>query len=284
MEIRISEAICRMNNRSKVITPSDLDKSLYKIKYRGSLFCPHPGCEARVSFISLNNGTKYFRKWRFDTHTSGCPYENSYEEIVRKRKQLNPDYVYRLSDEHIDAVLRRAHDALQGKHRKKGSSSKKTIIKPSKSAEDLELIGTPGLSFETENLSTEREVSIYLRLAENISKEDLGEVRCVVGKVTFMWLHEDYAYINLQSNGEQIKIHFNEAFKESNSAEFSLFHHVKHYINENEDSICCCIGKVYHTPSGYDIRPDRFGAFSINQKKLYAIVNDYAQLSLNPKN
>lgn len=275
LNVRIGEAIYRRKGIVELLKPFDINRKSYNEKYKNFLFCPYPNCTSRVSFIDSTLKIKYFRTWKKDVHIEGCPYSIKYEDLIKIRRKKNPDYNYRLSDAHIDSVLQRAYDLSNSKKNSKNNSTKHKSPKKTYTDEFIEPIGDATLGEGTETITNGREPSIYTRNLDNLNDEDVDKVRCVIGEVKFMWIDKEFSYINLNSQGNQVKVHFNEAFIASNSSEYSLFHYLKRFINENKNSICCVVGEVSKDKSGYNIKPDRFNGFSLNNKKLYSIVNDY---------
>ncbi|WP_027086602.1 hypothetical protein [Cohnella panacarvi] len=271
MSIKITEALfIREGYEKKVITPLDMDKQKYKDIYRGYLFCPHPGCTAHLVHVSGDVQVSHFRTWRKSNnpeenikskHIVGCPNSIEQSESDKQRRKNDPNFKYRLSDEHISAVLKRAYDAfLKGNHPNLSGDSKNKGNNGSGIPSDLPPTGTAALFGEGEEITHGREPRIPVRFVENIDEKDYVQVRCIIGEISNMQIKEDYAYINLKSkSGMRIKIHFNESFVVNNKPQFG------------QSVICCCIGEVTKVESGINIRPDRYVAFSINNKKLYAI-------------
>jgi len=287
MSIKITEALfIREGYKQKVVTPLDMEKQEYKETYRGYLFCPHPGCTAHLVHVSGDVQVSHFRTWRKSNnpeenikskHIAGCPNSIEQSESDKQRRKNDPNFKYRLSDEHISAVLKRAFDAfLKGNNPNLSGGNSNNSNNGSGTASNLPPTGTGALFGEGEEITHGREPRIPVRFVENIDEKDYVQVRCVIGEVSNMQIKEDYAYINLKSkSGMRIKIHFNESFVVNNKPQFALFTYIKQYIDNlhasGQSAICCCIGELTKVDSGINIRPDRYVAFSINNKKLYAI-------------
>jgi len=275
-----------------------MDKNSYEAYYKGFLFCPTPNCNAHLVFVEGNVQVSHFRTWRRansispDTedaikgkHVKGCPYELSHEESEKNRRKYDPDYKYNVSDEHISSVLRRAYNAYINK-----SSDPESESKPNRNVTHLtnphaenEVSGTAVLFGQGEDITNGREPRIPVRLIDNLAETDYFQVRCIIGVVSNVYLEAEYAYINLKTlQGNRVKIHFNEFFIVNNRAQFTLFQYLKDYERSKKENkqeiICCCIGEVKKTEKGIDIRPDRYSAFSLDNKKLYAIVHEVSNL------
>lgn len=276
-----------------------MDKQSYESHYKGYLFCPTPNCNAHLVFIEGNIQVSHFRTWRRRNankaadvdnkgkHIEGCPNSISYEESEKNRRRYDPDYKYNVSDEHISSVLRRAYNAFTKKQtgseinggRKRNSSN---LTSPTGGLVD-EISGTAILFGQGEDITKGREPRIPVRLLENISEQDYFQVRCIIGLVSHIHLEEKYAYINLKSTkGLNIKIHFNENFIVNNRVQFELFPYIKDYAKSKKEVksevVCCCVGEVKKTEKGIDVRPDRYSAFSLDNKKLYAILHEVSNL------
>jgi hypothetical protein len=302
LSIKITEAVYRKKNTDGTelvlyLNPSDLDKESYEKTYRDHLHCPHPNCNAKLIFVFGNVQVSHFRTWRKSEteplkglHIEGCPYGIEQEESEKSRRRRDPSYKYNISDEHMSSVLARAYKAFLQKQGtseppKGGDGVKPDMVKDGKINTTLSPTGSSALFGEGEDVTEGREPPIPVRKIENIDDKDIGQVRCIVGEVLkFYWDEENkYAYINLKiKNNKKVKVHFNERFEANNRPQFRLFGFLDCYINRLEKShmpiICCCIGELSMNKSGIDVRPDRYSAFSINNKKLYAIVHEVSGL------
>lgn len=272
---RFSEALFVKESVETIIKPEDIDILKYRKRYKGYLFCPHPGCKAKLSFVK-RGVRRYFRTWRKDPHSDECPYRLEYEEEVQRRRKLNPEYKSNISDEHVNQVLRRAYKIESGEY----SSSPKPSLKKQQFNEVKEHMEEYGIaSFEGDSsFSGARESNIYLRKVEDLRDLDNWQIRCVIGKAESMYISENFSYINFISQNIRVKIHFNEHFKSTNETQYKLLDYIKQYILENNGCTCICVGEVVYVPSGIDIRPDRYNGFSINGLKLYEVVNKYISL------
>lgn len=299
VSIKITEAVYRKKNTDGselvlYLNPSDLDKESYETIYRNHLYCPHPNCRAKLIFISGNVQVNHFRTWRKSEteplkglHIEGCPNGIEQEESEKSRRRRDPSYKYNISDEHMSSVLSRAYRAFLQKQGTFGPSMGEGAVKTDGVRNGrmidttLSPSGSSALFGEGEDVTEGREPPIPVRKIENVDEKDIGQVRCVVGEVLkFYWDgKKKYAYINLKiKNNKKVKVHFNERFEANNRPQFRLFgfleDYIKHLETNNTSIICCCIGELNMNKSGIDVRPDRYSAFSINNKKLYAIVHE----------
>ncbi|WP_149096186.1 hypothetical protein [Paenibacillus terrae] len=297
MSIKITEAVYKKYNEDTgkdsaiYLNPSDLDKESYDKVYKGHLYCPHPDCKSKLIFVSGNVQINHFRTWRRSAteplkglHIEGCPYGIEQEDSEKSRRRRDPSYKYNISDEHMSSVLSRAYRAFIQSLENSESSNTGSGNLSSGGREETSLMlppsGTSALYGEGEDVTEGREPAIPVRRIENINQRDIGTVRCIIGEVLkFYWdAEKKYAYINLKIKNNKVKVHFNEHFVANNRPQFRLFGFLNDYIQRlkknNAAIICCCIGELNLSKSGVDVRPDRYSAFSINGKKLYAIVHE----------
>lgn len=293
MSLKITEALFLKNGFSKIVTPDDMDRESYNKIYKGFLFCPFPNCAAKLIYVDGEIQISHFRTkkrrkngvsvLKRNEHIKECPNSISYKESEKARRRNDPEYKYNISDDHISTVLNRAYKLYKNVKPSMSNSSSKQSNRnkymKQKIDYSLQPVGLPALFDEGEELTNGREPKIPVRLVENITEKDYIQVRCIIGEVHSFYLDNNYAYINLTiKNRKRVKIHFNEGFIANNRAQFELFHYVKAYVEilkeDGEEIICCCIGEIYQADSGLNVRPDRYSAFSINNKKFYAIVHE----------
>lgn len=68
-----------------IILANCITKSQYEKIYKGNLFCPIDGCNAKLGFreVKKQRDGKYFYTLPRNKHAEGCP-----NRIMRKRKRL----------------------------------------------------------------------------------------------------------------------------------------------------------------------------------------------------
>lgn len=258
------------DGKNRIITTYDLkNKPYYNKVFKEFLFCPMKNCSARI-IAAFNDKGPYFRTWTNDNHSEKCPYGVEYEEDIRRRRSLNSDYKEWISDNHMKNVLNRALELLES-----DSSSSKKEKDATKAILDASLtpMAKGTLELKEANTTQNRAKQIRLKKVDNLENNDIGEIRCIIGKIDSIIIKDDYGYINFVSNNPKVKIHFNEAFIISNKFAYSSFTLLQKYLQEEKEVICCCIGEVKNAKSGYNIVPDRYQAFTLNGLNYYQLIN-----------
>lgn len=288
--IKITEALYRKDGKKMgVLAPEDLNEPLYKNEYKGNLYCPHPGCLAELYFVDGLVQPKHFRSYPHDKgkHISGCPNENHQDNNGVTRRQTDTNYKYRLSDEHISDVLRKAF-LEYGEGKKNSSNSnvqnKPTSTHPSSTDPTLTPNGIGVLFSDVVEKTSGRDQKIFITPIEELIDISQDKILCLVGRVTHIYLNDEYAYINFLTkykNSQKIEANvcFSYRFIALNQVQFGYLKYVKEFVDQlkqnGQQVICCCVGEVKKNPSGtYSVHPDRYTAFSLNNKKLYAIVHE----------
>ncbi len=134
MSAKITEAVIRKDGKKlRVVTPDDMNEVTYEKEYKGYLYCPHPECKAQVYFVDGYIQTKHFRSFPAPkgTHMAKCPYHVSHTDSSKPKRGYDSDYKYRISDEHISAVLRHAYQIIvEGKQKELKGSNNDNVKKP----------------------------------------------------------------------------------------------------------------------------------------------------------
>jgi len=246
------------------VKASKLTKYDYFKKYRGYLKCMEDDCSALLSFVERKiNNSKYFRTWSKSPHKEGCPYEVMYDDESSIANGDNPENLANLTDKHIMDRLKRAYENLFIgkpfiKHERKTTNNKITskvgsIIHPALFGEGSDTAG--------------KQPYILVRQFNKLDESDYNQVRCVIGRVISIQLHEEHGYINLTRKQPESVLHF---------------HLFKDFLDKCKkdkiDVICCCIGKVIKVNSGINICPDRYNAFILNGLSYYDLFRNSAGL------
>lgn len=279
--MKIREANYVRGSISQRIHAAILTRTDYIRKYRGFLFCTELGCKALMSFVERKkNNLKFFRTWSKSKHKEGCPYEVLYDEGDVARPDDRHVKFINLTDNHIMDKLLRTYEAIGKiedipKHREIGEkgNNKKTKIG------GVSLRST--LNNEGENLISGRQPYLLTRYFDKIDSKDIGEVRCIVGTVHSIRLHEKHGYINLTPKGpNSVKVCFTEAFvkSEKNVAQYPNFHIFKQFHEQCKKNsipvICCCVGRLGYAKLGVNVYPDRYNGFILNGRSYYDILRE----------
>lgn len=276
--MKIKEADYIRGSLVERVQATTLTKWDYLKTYRGYLFCTEPECNALMSFVERKkNNLKFFRTWSKSEHKEGCPNEVLYDDDeIETRSEGHGEFV-NLTDNHIMDKLLRTYEAIGKNERAHG---KKEIDKSKNKR--VEVGGgslQPALYDEGEDLESGRQPYLLTRYFDRIDAEDIGEVRCIVGTVHSIRLHEKCGYINLTKKGpNSVKVCFTEAFvkSERNITQYPKFEVLKEFFEQNEKSdipvICCCVGRLGYANLGINVYPDRYNGFILNGLSFYEIL------------
>lgn len=228
----------------------DITAKLYSGALKGFLYCPTPGCNARVVF---NSGIRSFlRTWSFDNHIEECIH--GFERTKGRVGVDTSTFInVQLTDERKKRALKEAlkrytmsNEELEQEKQKRinrknnpKTTGKKVV--PSTVAviqrdENTEMGG--GVSFRGPNLSK--------RTVDMLKDVDHGKPRLIIGKIKNITQVKDVADIIVEENGVEICIKFEEVFK-ANSPDFlGLFYHISDYMAEIRPSevIFTVIGEI----------------------------------------
>lgn len=275
--MKMDKALYRRSSISKEVWAKNVSRRQYYEEYRGHLFCPEDGCNAKLSFVQRKNNTKYFRTFPSTDHKDGCPNEVEYDDIKDKVNLKSYDKRINLSNRHINDVLDRAFSKIMIKTfniQRYRDGKKKGNTKNNNS------VGSSGVAeLFNEGIDSERgrEPYITTRFYSEITETDDKEIRCVIGYVANIQLLGNHGYINLTPKMEKsVKLHFAEYFVANNKTEFEKMDIIESYINlmksEKKDIICCSIGRVKFVNTGINILIDRYNGFTLNGLKFYEII------------
>jgi hypothetical protein len=268
------------NGKKRLITTNDLNsKAYYNKAFKEYLYCPMNNCPARIVAAFKDTGP-YFRTWTNDNHTEGCPYGVEYDEDINRRRSLNSDYKEWITDNHMKNVLNRAHEVSnkEGTGTKIDKDATRTYL-------DVKLapLAQGTLVKDESNTTNKRARQIRIKKVDDLDNNDIDQIRCIVGTIDSITIKDDYGYINFKSENPKVKVHFNEAFVNSNRFAYNSFDLIKKYLQVEKDVVCCCIGEVKIAKTGFNIVPDRYQAFTINGLNYYQLINRSDKKSDSPQ-
>lgn len=293
MSLRILRAIYKKDGIEKEIALSEITDEMYKSTYKGYLFCPTPDCEAKIEFASGPKLT-YFRTWKtkvvdgeiLNEHLKDCTHYVERDAEEKARRRSDPDLYYKLSAEHIRAVLKRAYDREfnPDKYRKKDPIDSEGIKKrpSSRSRTDygLEPKGKAGLVVDGAIAPVEKEPSVYRISIDDISDDNYNSVQCIYGYAVDMVISGDsYPYMVLTTNNNRNgRILFSESFAVNNQIQFDNIEVYKNYINAiiktGRRPYVCCVGKITQDEYGNSVVVEDYQALRIDDKGYYQIISE----------
>lgn len=204
------------NGNEKEIHLGELTTHIYNSNFKGKLYCLTGDCKSRISF----SGGRYphFRTWRYDQHSEKCPYyydrvpvnlgrnvtdmlsiEISYN---RRQNALNDAYIQMNLSEKELVELRNSRSSPKAKVRE--------ITTRKKSVKGEQLVLFDGDLYEDE--LTFRRRNISKRLVDGITESDIGEIRLVMGTISYSLEEGNIAQIVVKNNDKQITVVFEESF------------------------------------------------------------------------
>lgn len=228
----------------------DITPQLYSSALKGFLYCPTPGCNARVVF---NSGIRSFlRTWSFDNHVEECIH--GFERTKGRVGVDTSTFInVQLTDERKKRALKEAlkrysmsNEELEQEKQKRANrknnpktTGKKVVpatvavIQGEESAEE-----GGGVYFRGPNLSK--------RTVDMLKDVDNGKPRLIIGKIKSITLLKDVADIVVEENGVEICIKFEDAFKANSPEYLGLFYHISDYMSEISPSevIFTVIGEI----------------------------------------
>ena len=303
MSRTITNAIYKKDNMNKSITLKDITKKSYKEIYRGHLFCPHDGCNARIVYSAGGeNIAPHFKTWKIakiaedikDEHVLTCPYSIQHQLEEKIRRRTDSGIVYQLSSSHIKSILKNAYrkkfksDNESDTSDIVSKSTKKSPIKKSKTDVSVNPIGVAGLGIDGAKEADEKEPPVYRKDIDNVTNLDYNSVLCIEGYAVNFEKKNNYAYINLEDkNSRKCRVLFNEAFSVNsvNQAMYDNIHIVGKYINHlnssGEKAYCCCVGKIIKDEYEVSVIPEAWDWFTINDLGFYRILSELNKQNLD---
>lgn len=287
MPSRIFSARFIKDGLERIIKLFDLTQSEYQEKYRGDLYCPNSGCDAKIVFAS-GDVRKHFRTYPvrskdgkiISQHVAGCEYSVEHELEERERRRRDPENKIAISSEHMLRTLKRTHDKLVNPEKSKKDKEVPEIKQKSprtKSKGASKVSSIAGIVSSGAIEGTGREPAVYHRSVDELGDKDYYYTRAVDGYIQDMVFGNDYTYINLSRNDHlKARVLFSEAFAVNSPGIDNMVY--KNYIDickEKGDVPLVCIGEVRREDDELNIVIDSFEALMINGKRYFGIVNEF---------
>lgn len=200
----------------KEIDLKDMTPRAYRSKFKGKLFCPMKGCQAKISY----SGGKYphFRTWRYEKHSVDCLFyfdripmnlgRNTTSTIsveispARRKKALEDAFIQmNLSEEEKEA---------QRQNRSNPRMRTRKVTKAKQNVRSVQQVLFGADYFDDELIYRRR--NILKRAVDEIRERDLGRVFLITGQVNRCKEIDDAAEIIVENNNRIITVVFEEAF------------------------------------------------------------------------
>ncbi|MEG0259972.1 MAG: hypothetical protein RR595_13665 [Lysinibacillus sp.] len=243
----IAEARLVKNTEEKLVNIHEVSKQLYDSNFRGFLYCPTPGCPAKVVYI--NSDRSHFRTWKYHAHHEGCIYHF-------ERRWVNRDFQF--TDVTIGFEFERRQEALSRAYRamrfpedqsilKTGHRATVDVKKPTFSRrKSITGIQTTLFDDETWQGLKRKRPPLRSKYVSKINANDIGKHKLVMGYVQKVELIEDVAKITLLESDKEIDIVFEQAFtaESKNSSYLNKFGIIQHFADQNPEPAFAAIGEV----------------------------------------
>lgn len=243
----IHTARYQRNGKEKVIEITGMNKRLYDEHYRGSLFCPTLGCPAKVSYI--RGSRPHFRTWRNDLHAVDCIHRFE-RTAVPIEVASGPSIRMNISHNRKQHALDDAFNFLMGKGRH-ANSLMTTHSRPRKKNVRAEgkkqLVQLSIFDGEINEEDTKkRGKRILKRYVSDVARQDVGEVRLVMGTVYSVEEVENRAILHVRFHDESMRIVCEENFfkERLNSSYISYFHLINKEIQKQTPVYFTGIGEI----------------------------------------
>lgn len=263
---------------TKVVTLHAITKKNYGAVYKGKLFCPTEHCPAKVAFCSGHRA--HYKTWRFSNHAPDCMYhlDRSGRRSVTGFKQ---GITVNVSKKRKQEAVMRAYKSMlllevdgtmnmSSKNRNKKNKSPKKAIADKRQSIQLRLFDG-----ETDEEGSKiKSKKLISRFVDEIGPSDSGQSRIIKGYVKDIKLMESVAEITVGHNTKEIKIVFEERFKEEplNKSYLSKFWAIKELLGNQKTIIFTGAGDVHRVGvDDYELSVFMGADFKLNGEDLYNI-------------
>ena len=243
----IAEARLVKNAEEKLVNIQEVSKPLYDTDLRGYLYCPTPGCSAKLVFI--NSDRAHFRTWKYHSHHEGCVYH--FERRWRKRDFQFADVTVGFEFERRQMALSRAYRSMRFPEESpflKTANRAMVSVQKTTFSRRKRATGIQTTLFDAETWQDLKRKRLPLRskYVSKINENDIDKHKLVMGYVQNVELIEDVAKITLLESDKEIDIVFEQSFtKESkNSSYLNKFGVIQHFVDQNPEPTFAGIGEV----------------------------------------
>lgn len=276
--MRIPSARYITEDDIKMITIKEITKKKYDAIYKGKLYCPTDHCAARLSYCS---GPKaHYKTWRFSNHLTDCMY--SLDRTV-KRNVLGQNQVITMNiskERKQNALVRAFNSMIQLGNRDSENTEVKESDKKNQSPKKEGEIKDQNVQmklFGGELNDGEEEIKgkkLLSKFVNAISPTDLGQVRLIKGFVKDIELFDTVAEMVVGYQDDEIKIIFEERFKEEplNKSYLGKFWAIKELLSIQKVVVFNGVGEIRENQFGsYELSVSLGSDFRLNGDDLYNI-------------
>lgn len=244
----IADARLVKNAEEKLVNIKEVSKQMYDTNFRGYLYCPTPGCPAKLLYI--NSDRAHFRTWKYHSHHELCVYHF-------ERRWVDRDYQF--EDVTVGFEFQRRQIALSRAYRvirfpeeelpalKTEISTELIVQKPTLSRR-RRVTGIQTTLFDDETLQglMRKRPPLRRKFVSMINANDIGKHKLVMGFVQKVELIEDVAKITLLESDKEIDIVFERSFtsEPKNNSYLNKFGVIHHFADQNPEVAFAAIGEV----------------------------------------
>lgn len=243
----IADARLVKNAEEKLVNIEEVSKQLYDHNFRGFLYCPTPGCPAKLVYI--NSDRAHFRTWKYHAHHEGCVYH--FERRWVGRDFQFADVTIGFEFERRQVALSRAYQAMRFPEElpvlKTGHRTTVIVQKPTLSSRKRTTgIQTTLFDDETWRDLKRKRPPLRRKYVSKINENDIGKPKLVMGYVQKVELIEDVAKITLLESDKEIDIVFEQSFiaESKNNSYLNKFGVIQHFADQNPEPAFAGIGEV----------------------------------------
>ncbi|WP_139217070.1 hypothetical protein [Salibacterium halotolerans] len=256
ISISILSAIYSNKGIEKEYSVREITKELYHKTLRGHLFCPTPGCNARIVY---NSGlTPYFKTWKMDNHIEECLH---YFDRENRKSGVNTEDLMNV-ELSVDRKKRAMKEALKlynmTAEEKAKQSGKSTKRNPKTQGKKNNIATRPVLKDgENEEIVKNEGVrgpNLLKRPVSTLQEKDEGQTRLVIGVLKNVNDSNKGTSILIEDSGKELYLVFEEVFRVNSPEYLGLFHHLEKYqtSKDQEDTIIItAVGQIRKSKS-YD--------------------------------
>ncbi|ATP40590.1 hypothetical protein CSE16_11310 [Solibacillus sp. R5-41] len=244
----IADARLVKNAEEKLVNIQEVSKLLYDTNFRGFLYCPTPGCPAKLLYI--NSDRAHFRTWKYHLHLESCVYHI-------ERRWVDRDYQFAdVTDgfefQRRQVALSRAYRAMRFPEEElpnlKTRNRTTVVVQKPTLSRRRRVTGIQTKLFNDEILqSLERKrPPLRRKYVSMINANDVGKHKLVMGFVQKVELIKDVAKITLLESDKEIDIVFERSFtaESKNSSYLNKFAVIQHLADQNSETAFTAIGEV----------------------------------------
>lgn len=258
--MKFEEASVRINGNEEIIGREDISKKQNFLEVIDNLYCPEPGCEAKLVYNRRSTGLVYLSKHKSYEHDENCPRFGEEEKTIKS----TTDFIEMNGGLTEDGIQRRKKSSIQSlfdylnppeKEQKKSTDKKKTTKNKSDDQTSTKTIikvaydpNSPVVTLDDENDKISvKEPPFYQRFPHELSEKDNGKNLRTSALIKTIKLNDniDNPSAEISASFEKVQLIFSmpEAFFKDNKRNLnsdqliSYLKTIKKYVEENPETL-----------------------------------------------